>query len=305
MPGKLIITRGLPASGKTSWATEHCGWNPGERVRVNRDNLRHALNGGLHGYGPATEKVVTVAQESSVRALLAGGITVVIDDQNLALRYAKNWSKIAYEADARFEVNDDFLRVPLETCIARDALRGPVQRVGADFITAQYQRYGLKKGLAPVPAYEPPAGLDVAQYYPDIEKPGAILVDVDGTVAQMDGRGPHDYHLVKTDKPRDAVIRAVHAAYDAGINIVFVSGRPESCRADSAAWLRHEFPFPFRLFMRETGDHRKDYTVKLEIFNREIRSQYHALWAYDDRQQVVDMYRSIGLDVFQVAPGSF
>lgn len=308
MTGKLIVTRGLPASGKTTWAKEFCAWEPGYRVRVNRDDLRLALNGGTHGYSSGTEGVVTIAQETSARALLAGGITVVIDDQNLAMRYAKKWSKIAYEANAQFQVNDEFLSVPLEACIAHDALRDPITRVGADFIKAQYQRYGLKKGLPAVPAYEPAAAFDGAQYYPDPSLPDTVLVDIDGTVAQMDGRDPHDYHLVNTDKPRPAVVEAVRIVYDAGLLPVFVSGRPESSREDTQRWLIRwlgAWAGRMTLFMRPNDDHRPDYQVKLEIFNREIRDNYRVLWAYDDRQQVVDMYRSIGLDVFQVAPGNF
>ena len=50
---------------------------------------------------------------------------------------------------------------------------------------------------------------------------------------------------------------------------------------------------------------RKDAAVKLEIFDREIRNRWNVVAVFDDRQQVVDAWRSIGLAVFQVAPGDF
>jgi hypothetical protein len=57
--------------------------------------------------------------------------------------------------------------------------------------------------------------------------------------------------------------------------------------------------------MRKTGDHRPDYIVKNEIFDQRIRDNFNVLGAFDDRDQVVDMYRKMGITVFQVAPGNF
>ena len=57
--------------------------------------------------------------------------------------------------------------------------------------------------------------------------------------------------------------------------------------------------------MRAEGDNRKDAIVKMELFNKYIRHHYNVRRVYDDRQQVVDMWRSLGLTVLQVAPGQF
>jgi len=57
--------------------------------------------------------------------------------------------------------------------------------------------------------------------------------------------------------------------------------------------------------MRPTGDNRKDAIVKREIFDREIRDRYRILFVLDDRNQVVDMWRELGLTCLQVAPGDF
>jgi hypothetical protein len=57
--------------------------------------------------------------------------------------------------------------------------------------------------------------------------------------------------------------------------------------------------------MREYGDQRKDSIVKAEIFDQEIRGRYHVVAVFDDRDQVVRMWRSLGLTVFQVAEGNF
>jgi hypothetical protein len=61
----------------------------------------------------------------------------------------------------------------------------------------------------------------------------------------------------------------------------------------------------FHLYMRPEGDMRKDAIVKLEIFDNEIRDNYDVQFALDDRNQVVEAYRSIGLTVLQVTDGEF
>ena len=58
------------------------------------------------------------------------------------------------------------------------------------------------------------------------------------------------------------------------------------------------------MFMRPKDDYRKDSLVKKEIYNNEL-SKYNVLFVYDDRNQVVDMWRELGVKVFQVEPGNF
>jgi hypothetical protein len=57
--------------------------------------------------------------------------------------------------------------------------------------------------------------------------------------------------------------------------------------------------------MRSTGDHRQDSIIKQEIYQQQICGQYNIKLVLDDRQQVVDMWRDLGLTVFQVAAGDF
>jgi hypothetical protein len=59
------------------------------------------------------------------------------------------------------------------------------------------------------------------------------------------------------------------------------------------------------LHLRAVGDHRKDAVVKREIFDREVRDRYRVVGVFDDRMQVVAMWRELGLTVFQVAEGDF
>jgi len=122
----------------------------------------------------------------------------------------------------------------------------------------------------------------------------------------MGNRSPYDWHRVGEDLPNPAVITAVRAMHAAGNAIIFCSGRDAECRAETEAWLELYVGVPYEaLFMRPEGDGRKDAVVKREIFDREIRDNWRIVGVFDDRQQVVRMWRALGLTVFQVAEGDF
>lgn len=134
----LTITRGLPGSGKTTWARQQRG-----AVRVNRDDLRQMLHGGHIGLGWA-EVQVTIAQRAQIEALLRAGINVICDDTNLMARVVKSLEQLAAECGADVAIRD-FRDVPLEVCLERDASRDGHERVGEDVIRAMHRRYIAKR----------------------------------------------------------------------------------------------------------------------------------------------------------------
>jgi hypothetical protein len=90
-----------------------------------------------------------------------------------------------------------------------------------------------------------------------------------------------------------------------GFQLIFVSGRFEKYRAQTTEWLARNGFKEGKLLMRADGDVRKDSTVKREIFDKHIRNYYNVQCVFDDRNQVVEMWRKLGLTVFQVADGRF
>jgi phosphoglycolate phosphatase-like HAD superfamily hydrolase len=135
----------------------------------------------------------------------------------------------------------------------------------------------------------------------------AIIVDIDGTLAdnKLGKRGIFDWHLVSGDQPHLDIIELVTLYKYAGYAILVVSGRDEICRGDTEDWLEiHDVPCD-ELFMRPLDDNRKDTVIKEEIYRAKIEGDYSIRVVLDDRQQVVDMWRSLGLRVLQVAPGDF
>jgi predicted kinase len=298
----LHITRGLPGSGKTYWARRWTADDTDNRVRVNRDDLRVMLDDGRFIKG-ITERRVIAARDAAILALLRKDLDVVCDDTNLPSRTVRDLASLARQADAQLKVHD-FTDVPLETCISRDAARD--RTVGEDVIRDLHARY-VNGRPRPLPMPEGRADVAAPERYEP--KPGAhkaVLVDIDGTVALMGDRSPYDETSVADDLPNSPVIEVARALRGDGCRIVFMSGRTEGCRAATERWLNQhvggQFDGPF---MRAVGDSRKDSIVKAELFDRHVRDVYDVTCVLDDRQQVVDAWRAMGLTVLQVAEGAF
>lgn len=290
----LVLTRGLPASGKTTWAKAWVDEESAHRARLNRDDLRRQMFGKPF-LDYAGEQAVTHAQQSAAKALLRSGRDVVVDDTNLRAKYVRAWVDLAAETGSNVRIRE-FTDVAVDECVRRDAERD--QPVGEQVIRDMHRRYFP---LSPVDT----GPLKVALYDPDSSLPAAWIVDIDGTLATMCDRSPYDETRVLEDKPNGPVVELVRGLYDASRYIVLLSGRTEACRQDTRIWLkRHEIPFD-ALFMRSIGDQRKDAIVKRELFEQHVAPKWAVRGVIDDRRQVVDMWRSLGLLCAQVAPGEF
>lgn len=304
---KLILTRGVPASGKSTWAKAWVAEDPDNRLRVNRDNLRWTL-GIKSGVGDfEQENEVSYWEKAMARRALQHGKDVVIDATNLRAKRVKEWLWLASDENVTVEFKD--FPVSFEDAIFRDASRD--RSVGADVIKDKFfdKFIGKDGSLPPIPeitAQELPTGT-FKPYNHTEGLPRAIIVDIDGTVAHMNGRSPYDPSLYHTDEP-DTVLRDLIDAYEgtgSGIWLIYVSGRNEDYREETEAWLdKHEFYFD-EFYMRPSGDNRNDAIVKDELFEQNIAGRYNIDFVLDDRNRVVQMWRAKGLKVLQVADGDF
>jgi predicted kinase len=281
---QLIMTKGLPGSGKSTWAKSVIDTNPGAYKRVNKDDLRAMLDNGK--WSRDNEKFVLRIRDQIIVSALTNGKHVIVDDTNFAPRHEDELRSMAKRQEAEFSVQD-FTSVPLDTCIERDLKRQ--NSVGETVIRRMYRDY-----LAPKPP--------VIKHDPAL--PSCVICDVDGTVALMNGRSPYDYSKVGTDQPNMPVISAI-AALMCHYRIIFVSGRKHECRAATEAWLLEHLDTSGPLFMRADGDDRDDRIVKQEIYEREIKGKYNIAFVVDDRKRVVEKWRELGLTCFQVAEGDF
>lgn len=303
--GKLFITRGLPGSGKTTWARETRDMQEGWTIAVSRDDYRDHMFGQDHGrLGYEAEKLITHLETEQVRTALKNGYQVLEHSMNLRSSYVRAWRDLAQECGAEFQIVD-FTDVPLDTCLQRDFDREV--SVGSKVIMELHTKFVHKKPY-PLPVPEPKVK---HKWEPYVRPEGVwhrtVIVDLDGTVAHNDGtRGWYEYDKVATDKyHEDIADLVVYAALAAHCKIRFVSGRSEDCRRETEAWLADYFgTFPWELYMRGSGDHRDDAIVKYELFDANLRDE-DVWFVLDDRDRVVKMWRELGLRCLQVAEGNF
>ena len=298
----LIIYRGLPGSGKSHEATMDRFFVGGGSI-LGRDDIRFMMFGPMYKQNYNDEQFVTRVQEMLIREALRKGEHVFVDDMNLRPKYVKRFRRIAAEMNVNFRIRD-LTNVDLEVCIQRDAYRE--RTVGEDVIRDLHQRFVHKKGY-PLEVPE----LDEPEVHEPITTnttgPKAVIVDIDGTVAlHVSGRSPYDMSRVLEDAPNDNVIQIVESLYEQGYKILFTTARTEEARMDTFKWLSHHVNIgAFSLFMRQSGDYRKDAIVKKEIYENKILPHFNVVAVLDDRNAVVEMWRDIGLTCLQVAEGNF
>lgn len=312
----LILTRGIPASGKSTWARAWQAEDPTWRVRVNRDDLRVMLAGTAF-FPELTrrhqEETVTLNQVAMVEANLRAKMSVVLDDTNLTHRFVKDWLRLAQKLGVKVEFVD--FNISLDEALARNKKRGDEggHFVPEDAVRSFYQRFVNKKTgkLNPYPVLDPTFEPVVRPYVPLPDKPRAVLVDIDGTVADMGpcGRGPFEWHRVGEDSPISGVIEWVRFMAASGVTIIFMSGRDEVSREATLSWLREHVVNGFwpdwQLHMRPENDTRGDEIVKAELFWKHVGENYNVIGVFDDRNKVVAMWRKMGLAVAQMADGDF
>lgn len=138
------------------------------------------------------------------------------------------------------------------------------------------------------------------------ELPKAIIVDIDGTLAKMNGRGPFEWMRVGEDLVNEPIRHIVNLYQASGHTVIIFSGRDSVCREVTENWLSDNFIGYNSLFMRPQGNNEKDSIIKRRLFDENVNGKYDIQFVLDDRNQVVDMWRKdLGLTCLQVNYGDF
>ena len=147
------------------------------------------------------------------------------------------------------------------------------------------------------------------------------LFDIDGTLTNLEHRlhfiqqenpdWASFYNAAGEDSPMWDTITIARSLPYSGQRVILSTGRTESILEMTMKWM-HKYRVPVEaLYMRKDGDHREDNVVKSELLDQIIARNPQDVntnkiaAVFEDRQQVVDMYRARGLRVYQVAPGKF
>lgn len=302
---KLILCRGIQASGKSTWAKAWVKEDPEHRVRFNNDDIRNMLG---EYWVPSREGMVTELKRSFACEATRKGYDIVVDNMNLNPKEVKWWEDVISVAnsttDFHYELEFKDFFISVEECIRRDAMRE--QPMGAKVIKDTWRRYqafiikeNIKKSLENKVKYV--AGL-----------PTAIIADMDGTLSlNTTGRpfyGDGAAEGMLTDIENGAVVASIRAMCD-GIDaeLIVLTGREDTPEIRKATynWLDEHYLLPDKLLMRPKGDYSPAQECKRAIYKKYIEGNYNVLAVFDDSQKCVDMWREEGLTCFQPNDGKF
>jgi predicted kinase len=296
---KIIICIGVPASGKSTWAKEQV-LRDSKIVRVNRDDYRGMLKNQVV-CDPKIEDMISELSYHAIKLALSKKLNVIIDNTHLKVKYLNEIiERFQYHADIEYRLFD----ISLDKALERDRNRD--KSVGEVVLKRMYKEYKI---LIDSFVFQNVSKKTYKYEDPKFRKslPNIILFDIDGTLAHMNGkRGPFEWHRVDLDELDAVVYESLKRHQQCGDKIGILSGRSSDARKKTEEWLdfynikNYEF-----LLMRGSNDFRKDSIVKREIYENQIKDKYNVLMIYDDRDQVVEMWRSLGLKVYQVNRGDF
>lgn len=284
----LIITVGIPASGKTSWAKQYMIDTP-RVMNSNRDDIREWFftNHNIHDYRYTgkREKMVTLYQHTEIRGWLREDLNVIVSDTNLNNATQASLEVIAAQEGATVEYK--VFDTPFHLCRERNRTRYATVPDSVMINMETKMRDYLGKYVKPKNGHW--------------GKCRCIVVDIDGTLALHPTRSPHDLTRVIEDTARYWVIDHVNEwGKLPGDTVIVLSGREDVCREDTEKWLDTHGVNYDHLYMRAAEDRRNDSIIKEELFLAHIAGQYNVSHVVDDRAQVTTMWETLGLDIMNV-----
>lgn len=284
---KLTVLVGPPGSGKSTYAAVNLTLNTSYINQDSQGKVGHA------------DKFAEAIQDRA---------NIIVDRMNFNKEQRKRYITVA-KANG-YETEIIVFHESYQTCLNRCEARKdhltvkdkPTAIKVLDFFFSNYER--VQDAEADV----------VERRWPDIEKPSAIICDLDGTLCNITHRlkwmrgekkhwpmffaGIKDDTVNKWCKQIINVLSAYHS-------IVLCSGRGLELEPATKLWLSKNQICYQDLFMRQKGDYRKDNIVKEILLDFEILTRYTPHLAIDDRKQVYQMWRSRDIVTLACAEGDF
>jgi predicted kinase len=293
----LTLLIGCPASGKSTYA-EWMVKTTAKTMRISRDEIRFAQFQDV--MDAATESMITKIINAQIKSLLSHGWNVILDNCHTKYDYIKQpIAEFNEMATIEFKLFD----LPLDELYTRNENRA--RKVPKKVIENMYhQLQKLKQDFDFQTVKKVSKHVEYATQNTNLPK--AIICDLDGTLALMNGRNPFDASTCDEDLLNEPVANVLKNYKKLGYKVLLVSGREEKYKAPTLKFLENHAIMFDDLMMRKTSDSRKDSIIKTEIYNGFIKDHYCIEFVLDDRNQVVDTWRNdLKLPCFQVYYGDF
>ncbi len=307
----LIILCAPPGAGKTTWSNLFLKENS-EYIRISQDEMGKKEHFHLFNLAINSDHNVIIDRMSFNKEQRA--------------RYIEPARKLGYK------IKIIILHESYDTCLIRCIGR-------KDHETIKDEETARKALHTFFSKYERPTEDEADEIefrYPDTMKPNACIIDLDGTLCNID----HRLHFVKpktvvVKEDLNAVAGSVliyegkpkpdwknffdNMTYDTPnkwckdivalcaqrYDIILCSGRPDDYKKVTQEWLHTNDIKYDALFMRRRSDFRKDFIIKEQILDFEILTRYNPVFAIDDRSSIVKMWRDRGITTLACADGDF
>lgn len=264
-------------------------------------------------FSKQNEELVISVQNQVIRDAIAAGYDVIVDNTHLVRQTVNKLHRLAASIGDVTVIEKAF-NVPVDVCLERNAEREGQARVPENAIYNMAKAAGINRGrkIDERTVFYADQSVQVVQ---DPSLPHAVICDLDGTLALLNGRNPYDASKCEDDLLNEAVAQCILAMHAVGKKIIFMSGREDRYKPQTIRFIEKHLlverdgdvtVMPHELHMRSTNDTRRDSIVKTELFNRHVKDKFYVEFVLDDRSQVVrETWRAMGLNCFQVAEGNF
>jgi predicted kinase len=139
---KVTVLKGLPGSGKSSYAQTLQELGPDVYKIINKDLLRVMLDNGKYTYD--NEHFVVKVRNDIILLALNEGYHPIIDDCNLNPLHITAIEELARGMGASVEIVD-FTAVPLEECLKRNRERKDKKPIPEQEIVDMHNKYLAKE----------------------------------------------------------------------------------------------------------------------------------------------------------------
>ena len=302
---KIILTRGIPGSGKSTWARAWVAESPETRIRINYDDLRNMM--GPY-WVPSREPMLDHIIWPAINAAAYNDLSydIVIDNMNLNPKVWKkfedwietfNKSSFVTEHNVQYVLEFKDFFIPVEECIKRDAMRP--HPIGEKTIKDIWRKY---RHFIQTTSVEQHVN-NLAKIDP--EKPYCVVVDMDSTLCfnttKRPWYGEGSTEQMINDIENYGVCETVWALMQE-YPIIVATGRDESQAEVTKKWLYEHRLEPKEYYFRNKYDYRKGVEIKKEQITK-IMEKYNILVIFEDCEPIVQMYRDMGLTVLQPNKG--
>lgn len=331
---ELILTHGLPGSGKSTWAEKQVAEDPENRIRVNRDDLRTELFGEKYHSGnfpKKSESQVSAEQEKRIKAGLAKGKKVYVDDTNLNGKTVERLAIMARQYGAK--ISQKHFNVPVEECKRRNQARAAAGgRLVPDFVIDRMAKFAYddegeikdfvisSRGKV-FTVHKKTAGrklLDEFNKKAEFNNPfhgqAVVLVDVDGTLAANQHESnrafgrvgekkdfAYFFSSIKDARVNQSVVNLANRMRDEeGLNLVILTGRDDAYAAELISFVERSGIKVSRIIAKREGDYRTDAEFKAEALEKLKLDGFIPVHSIDDRERSVRVYEAAGIMVSRV-----